>query len=221
MKIFKCVFACLLGSAVMLPVSTVHAQAKNKAKIVCWNDNAGVRYCGDRVPPEFAKKERNIYDAQGRVVQVKEREKTEEELVQEAEQKRLVKVEQEKVEEQARYDRYLIQAYQTVADLERTRDERLRAVRGRLLLAEKSVDEIEVALNGLRDRRSETQREFGTTPQRLLQQIEEFENNLIDALRARQRSRESVKAVEEEFARDIDRYKQLKAASNQQRRPAS
>ena len=37
------------------------------AGIVCWDEADGRRACGDRVPPEYARRERQVYDKTGRV----------------------------------------------------------------------------------------------------------------------------------------------------------
>src|SRR3546814_4544232 len=48
--------------------------------VQCWTDNQGHRACGDTVPPQYAKQQREVFDEQGRVRQVKPREKTEAEV---------------------------------------------------------------------------------------------------------------------------------------------
>ena len=65
----------------MLAVPAVHA-----GKLACWTDDKGQKACGDRVPPQYAKKERQVLDGHGRVIQTQSREKTPEEIA-EARQK--------------------------------------------------------------------------------------------------------------------------------------
>ncbi len=63
-----------LGTPAALAVQTV---AK---RVQCWTDERGQRACGDAVPPQYVRRERQVFDDQGRVRQIKPREKTVEEV---------------------------------------------------------------------------------------------------------------------------------------------
>lgn len=119
------------------------------AGIVCWTDNDGRRACGDRVPPEYAKSQRQILNPQGQVVETRTRELSEAERAQQAESARALAQAQKQQAEQAAYDRFLLQGYNDVAELERARDERLATLDQRRALALSNVARGDEALAGL------------------------------------------------------------------------
>jgi hypothetical protein len=41
------------------------------ARIQCWTDDQGHRACGNAVPTQYANKEREVFNARGRVVETK------------------------------------------------------------------------------------------------------------------------------------------------------
>jgi chromosome segregation ATPase len=173
--------------------------------IVCWTDDKGQRACGDRVPPEYARKERQVLNERGMVVDTKPREKTPEEIA-DAERKAQQEREAKRAAEaQAAYDRFLRQTYTSVADIEQARDSRLAALDARLQLAEKALSDSEAALTDLRARSEEDAEDAD----KLARQIRTFEasrdsnGNAVASLR---KEREELVAS---YRRDIARYREL------------
>lgn len=173
--------------------------------IVCWTDDKGQRACGDRVPPEYARKERQVFNERGMVVDTKPREKTPEEIA-DAERKAQQEREAKRAAEaQAAYDRFLRQTYTSVAEIETARDSRLAALDARLQLAEKALSDSEAALTDLRSRSEEDAEDAD----KLARQIRAFEasrdsnGNAVASLR---KEREELAAS---YRRDIARYREL------------
>ena len=80
-------------------------------KVYRWVDENGQIHYGDRIPPRYAKTERAEINERGVVVDVKEREKTVEEVAAAQAAADAAALEVKRAEEQARYDRYLLSSY--------------------------------------------------------------------------------------------------------------
>lgn len=194
------VMAALLGSGAVL------AQAKAKTKVVCWNDDKGHKMCGDRVPPEYAKQKREVMNERGIVVETKAREKTAEERAADA-----LKVEEaKKAAEQAKYDKYLMQTYQNVSDLEAVRKERVTALEGRLGLAEKAVGETRNSVKTLHERVEALKKKQKEPDKGLAKQVKEYDKALLENLAAVEALKAERQKTITKFDTDIARFKELR-----------
>lgn len=181
-----------------------------EAKLVCWTDDKGQKACGDRVPPQYAKKDREVLDAQGRVVKKQERQKTAEEVAKAEAEAAAARAEKERLEKQTKYDKYLLQTFGSIAELEGVRDNRVRTLDGRITIAEKAVTDNEAALASLKDRAAKA-RESGKEPDaKLLKSIGEFEASLVDNLKGVASLKKEREDIQAKFADDIQRYKGLR-----------
>lgn len=170
--------------------------------IVCWSDDRGVRVCGDHVPPEYARKTRQIYDQNGVLIQTLPGELTAEERAAEERKAREAKLQQE----QAAHDSFLLQSYRSVADLEAERDNRLASLETRLQLAEKAVADGAAVLNEL-NARADAERDDGNDPEpALLRQIRSYEASQADNLNVVADLRGKRDALSAQYERDIQRY---------------
>ena len=126
--------------------------ATAQQKLYRWVDDEGVVHYGDRVPPEYAERDRDILNDQGVAVGYEEGVITEEER---AEQARLAAIEEAERQvrvEAARRDRVLLETYLSVAEIEQLRDRRLE-------LLESQIKVTEQYLNNLRKRLLRLQQE--------------------------------------------------------------
>ena len=140
--------AILLG-ALMLALCAAPAVAQKQGrKVQCWTDDKGQRMCGDRVPPEYADKERKVINQKGYVVETKKGARTPEEI---AEDERKNK-EAEDAKKRAEYDRALQQTYRNVKDIEMMRDERLASLDSRIRITETNLTDTEKVLEDLKGR---------------------------------------------------------------------
>lgn len=199
--------------AMLLSAAMLAASGPASAKIVCWTDDKGRRACGDKVPPQYAKKERKLYDSRGRVIDTQERQRTRDEV--EAEQARLraAKAEETQAAEQARYDRFLVQNYETVDDLIRARDDRLAMIDSRLSLAEKNKREFGAQMEKLQANARPLEQAGKPIPDKLARQLLKFSESHADAAESVRTLTDERKRVESDFNRDIARYRKVKAES--------
>lgn len=215
----------LLAAVVPSPAPAQSKPGLEKRKLVCWTDEHGHRACGDSVPPQYAKSERQVLNERGLVIETRPREKTPEERASEEREAQAIAAEKKRLQEQAAYDRYLLQAYGDIADMERARDERLVTLDGRIRMAEQAVADNEKTLAELRKRvdaaKARAAEKQAAAPDedepapkavnaRLAQQVHDFENTLADNLRAVRSLKTERSNTEAKFAKDIERYRALR-----------
>jgi hypothetical protein len=197
----------LFGLLLSVVACAAHAQSVPK-KFQCWTDEKGQRACGDRVPPQYAKEQRQVFDSQGRVIETRERQKTPEEIA-EAERQAAEAAEVKRQQEaEAAYDRFLRDSYSSVKDLERARNERLATLDGRSNLARQAVEGDEKSKAQLQSR-IELQTKNGKPVEDLQKQMRAVDKTLREnraGIEQMQKDRERVCA---EFLRDILRYQEL------------
>lgn len=185
-----------------------------------WVDKNGVTHYGDSVPAEFARKERHVLNEQGVTVKKLEREKTEEELAQEAIYAAQMQAEAEAAERQRERDRILLDTYLSVEEIAMLRDRRLLAI-------EAQVGVIRQYLGNLQERwedlETETRKfnfpynedsELPPLPEDLAQLIIHTERAMAEHMQTVQTLRHEQDQIKTEFAADAERFKQLKAQSN-------
>lgn len=211
----------LLLTLLLIPLSA-QAATKNKApsggpvaKLQCWTDNKGVRSCGDRVPPEYAKDEREVLNQQGIVVSTKSRQKTDAEIAEEQRKAEAASAEKKRFEEQAAYDKYMLQTFDSVTQMNAVRETRVVTLDGRLRLAEKSVGDTENSLKGLKERANTLKQAGKPVDPRLAKQIAEFETSLVDTLKSIAQLKTEREQTALKFDNDVERYKKLRAGEIQ------
>lgn len=195
----------LLATALLTGAASAAAQPASKP-LFRWVDESGQVHYGDKVPAKDAKQGRQTINSRGTVTKVVPRELKGAEL---AEAQARVAADKAAADARAQrivYDKYLLQSFASVADLQAARDERLAALDARLTMAQNAVIENEKTLADLRDRVVEKRPD-----PKLKAQIESFENSLIDNLQATRKLRDERAAAAVKYAADIERFKGLRA----------
>lgn len=195
--------AVLAGAAAILPVQ---ADTPGRLGIVCWNDDRGQRVCGDHVSPEYARKQREIYDSRGVLVQTLKAEETPEQRAEDERKQR----EALRLQQQQQNDTFMLQTYRNVADLKAVRDSRLQSLDTRIELAQTAVDKGAASLKDLQDR-VEADRSAGKEDNpELLGQVKSFENSQTENVRALAQLKQDRENAATQFERDILRFQQLR-----------
>jgi hypothetical protein len=179
------------------------------AEMYKWVDKDGVTRYGDRIPPEYAKQEREVLNKQGQTVKILEQEKTAAELAEEARQAELKK----QAAEQARRDRVLLDLYGSEADLHRARDEQLANLDGNIRITEMALENTRKDLDVRKKREAELTSQKKPIPPDLERQIKELSarvENDEKALASRQAQRAAIAA---RFERDIIKWRELRGVT--------
>ena len=199
----------LVVAAVALP-STASAQRLYK-----WTDDKGVVHYTDKIPPEYANRDRNLLNDQAVAVGFEEGEITEAERAVIAEREAKAEREQAARAEIARHDRMLLETYLSVADIEDLRDRRLE-------LLESQIKVTELYLGNLRKKLVELQSEASNykpyaaregapqIPENLALDISRTTSSIVVYELALARTRSDQQTLRDTFNKDIERFRELK-----------
>ncbi|MGH8284381.1 MAG: DUF4124 domain-containing protein [Steroidobacteraceae bacterium] len=173
-----------------------------------WVDEKGVVHYGDRVPPQYAEKERAILNGQGVEIGRVGAQRTPE---QQAEYAR-----QQQQERRAReHDAFLLTTYTSVKDIESLRDARLDQIRGQRLAAEAYVESLQGRLSSLQARAMSfkpysPRPEARPMPDDLAEDLVRTANEVRTQNNSLAEKNEEEASVRSRFQADIDRYRQLR-----------
>ncbi len=185
------------------------AHAADRGVTYKWVDENGVVHYGDRVPPQYAKKETSVLNKQGVEVARTEAQKSPEEIAEEARA-------QEAIIRQRQHDAFLLTTYTSVKDIEALRDERLGQISGQRRAAEAYVEGLQGRLSALQSRALNF-KPYNDKPtaRRMPDDLAEDMMRTLNEVRS-QKNALAAKDVEEnalrtQFQADIDRYRELHA----------
>jgi len=198
-----------------LPSLTAAQHGGTEAKLYRWVDDKGEVHYTDRIPAEYANRDRNVLNKEGVRVGFEEGEITPEERA-EAERKaaEAATVAARKAEV-ARRDRMLLETYGSVSDIEDLRDRRLE-------LLESQIKVTELYLANLRKRLVSLQDEAGNyKPYTARENAPQIPENLqLDITRTAAsinvyeqtlaRTRSDQQTLRATFDNDVRRFKELK-----------
>jgi Domain of unknown function (DUF4124) len=174
-----------------------------------WIDENGEIQYGDRVPPQYATKERSVIDDQGRTVKVYEAAKSPEEK---AAAQALVKqqaAEKKLTDQQAVHDHSLLSTYSSEEDMLMARDGKVASVETLIQLTKSRLDSMEKRLNELTNDAAEFERSGKKLPEGLVDQMKNLKDQIQhneDFLKAKQKEKELIAS---KFDEDIKRYREL------------
>jgi hypothetical protein len=202
--------ALLLTASLTLPAATFA-----QGRLYRWVDDKGAVHYGDRVPPEYANRDRDVLNDQGVAVSREQGELTDGEKTAMRQKEAETAREREARAEVARRDRMLLETYLSVADIEALRDERLE-------LLEAQIGVTELYLDGLRQNLAsldtETKRyaphsnreNAPPVPADLTAEIASTESSITLYEDNLARTRDELVRVRTSFDADIARFRQLK-----------
>ena len=180
-----------------------------------WVDNEGVVHYGDRVPPEFADRDRDVLNEQAVTVGFEEGEVTPEERAEKARQDALVAEAQRIRDTEAQRDRILLETYLTVTDIEDLRDRRLELISSQIRVTE-------LYLTNLRKRQTALEREArpyrpysdeedaAPVPEDLALEMRRTQASIALYEQTLERTRTEQAAMRAAFDLDIERFKEIK-----------
>ncbi len=200
------------GAAAALLAPGAYAQSSQPKGSIAyrWVDEQGVTHYGDRVPPQYAERERTLLNSQGVEVGRTEAPKTPEQIAAQERQ-------QQEVLRQKQHDSFLVSTYTSVKDIEALRDARLDQLRGQRNAAEQYVENLHARLAALQTRalnfrpysaRQDAARMPDDLAEDLVRTLKEMRTQ-TDTLTAKNQEEAAVKA---QFDADIERYRTLRAA---------
>lgn len=207
--------------AMALPGAAMAGNPKNSArdtKTYRWVDEDGVVHFGDHVPAEYADTKRQILNDYGIPVANQDGAKTAEQLAAEKAAAKKAAEERQNAIRAARRDQVLLDTYLSVDEIEALRDRRLE-------LIDTQIKVTENYLQGLRDILQKLQTEasgfkpYSTDPnappidERLARELSNTMDSIILYEKNLATTRDRKTDVIGQFASDITRFQELKAAT--------
>lgn len=202
-------------AALALP-SLGAAQTKaHPGKLYRWTDEKGVVHYGDRIPPEYAKEERNVLNSQGLKVGFEEGELSPERRAELERQKAEAEQERLKREEAQRHDQMLLDTYLSVADIEDLRDRRIELLESQIKVTELYLSNLRKRLVTLQEEASSykpyTTREGAPQiPENLSVDISRTAHSINLYEQTLSQTRTVQETLRGSFESDIRRFKQIK-----------
>ena len=191
-------------------VSILISQPVMAAKFKCWTNNEGVKECGSYVPPEYSQKRIETRSDQGRVVEVKDRAKTEAELAEIERLAKLKEIEDAKIAEQKKQDDILLKTFSNERDINMLRDSKIRVIEGILTVTNSNNKALKKKLEKLQKRAANAERRGKKPPENVLADIKAIENRLKKNKLSIESKRAEQKVIREKFAKDLQHFKELK-----------
>ena len=191
-------------------VSILISQPVMAAKFKCWTNNEGVKECGSYVPPEYSQKRIETRSDQGRVVEVKERAKTEAELAEIERLAKLKAIEDAKIAEQKKQDDILLKTFSNERDINMLRDSKIRVIEGILTVTNSNNKALKKKLEKLQKRAANAERRGKKPPKNVVADIKAIENRLKKNKLSIESKRAEQKVIREKFAKDLQHFKELK-----------
>jgi hypothetical protein len=176
-----------------------------------WVDDKNVTHYGDRVPPEYAKRERTVLNDQAVEVGRLEAQKTPEQLADLERRDKLARAQKE-------HDQFLLTTYTSVRDIEALRDQRLQQLADQRASMENYVASLDERLNQLQLRAQVFRPYNGSSGAR--QMPDKLAEDLIRTINEVRRQRATLDdrrdeeiALRARFQSDIDRFRLLRTGT--------
>jgi len=181
-----------------------------EAELKKWIDKDGQVHYGDKIPTQYLRKEHQIINREGVVVENVPAAKTEEQLIQEKRQQRIDKIKAEKKRQQDFKDRVLLDTYTTERDLMKARNERLSTFTSLIDLTGTIIKSNEEQLERLLKRKAEFERFQKDLPVHMKAQEDILRQQIIDNKGYVKDQKKERKKIEVKFQKDLQRFLYLK-----------
>lgn len=180
------------------------------AKLYKWVDEDGHTHYSDKVPPSEAKRARSELDQHGVTVDRVDAAKTQEQLLQEAEEARLRKEQERLAERQRQADRVLLRTFRTEEDILMTRDGQIQSVDTYIRVTQASIKRLKSTLSDMQENAAKLELSGQTVSKRYLKDIETKRQALKDAYQSIIDRETEKNRIRQSFAKDLQRFRELK-----------
>lgn len=184
-------------------------QGSTTQKMYRYKNKDGVVVIKDHLPPDVASKGYDIVDIYGNLIRRVPPAKTPEQIRKEKELAKLAEIERKKIEEQLRRDNELLRQYTTVRDLERARDNMIKAVMVDMDIRRANIQRIRRDLEKMQSKAADFERRGVPVPKALQDNIERALRQIAEGEVHLERKNAEIARIREEFARDIARFEEL------------
>jgi hypothetical protein len=191
--------------------AVAESKSPQQKQVYRWVDDRGQVHYGNAVPPEYARTDRERMNRQGVVVDKIQGDITEAEAREQAEAQRRLK----EAAERRQRDNVLLQSYPSVAEIELVRDRRVELLDSQILVQRQYIGELEKKLTRLlvqSNNFAPRNRKPGAKPlpENLAEDIKRTGAGIRTANGNLQTTQSERQKLLDQFATDIQRFKELK-----------
>lgn len=204
---------CLLPALCLAWAGPVLAEAKgsNQKKVYRWVDDKGQVHYGNAVPPEYARTDREVVNRHGVAVKKIEGDITEAEAREQAETARRLK----EAAARRQRDNVLMQSYLSVAEIEMLRDRRVDILDSQISVQGQYIEDLEKKLTKLLVQSNNfapknKKPNAKPLPENMAEDIKRTGSDIRTANANLERTRLERQKLLDQFAADIQRFKELK-----------
>jgi hypothetical protein len=202
----------LVVAAIALPSTS---SAQREQRLYKWTDADGVVHYGDKVPPEYADRDRDVLNDQGVPIGFEEGEVTEAERAVAEQHAAVAEKDRQARATVARRDRMLLETYLSVADIEELRNRRLELLESQIKVTELYLNNLRKRLVGLQAEAGKfkpytTREEAPQIPEDLALDISRTTGLISLYEQTLSRTRADQAELRNSFDNDIARFRELK-----------
>lgn len=199
----------------LLTVAVLSASVASAQRLYRWVDADGNVHYGDRIPPEYADRDRTVLNSHGVAVDREEGAITDTERAALDRQREQEAAEREARAEIARRDRMLLETYLSIADIENLRDSRVEMLESQVTVTEIYLSDLTERLEKLRADAARykpysDREDAPELPAELARDIASTEASIGSYQQTIERTRDEQLKLKSQFDSDIERFKELK-----------
>ena len=204
-----------VGAILLVVAAIVLPSIGSAQKTYKWTDEHGNVHYGDKVPPEYAARDRTLLNNQGVQVGSEEGEITPEEAAAKKAREDAAEADRKAKEEIARHDRMLLETYISVGDIEDLRNRRLELLESQIKLTDVYLGNLRKKLVDLQADASNfkpysTKEGAPQIPENLALDMSQTTAAIARYEQTLARTRADQAALKRSFDDDITRFRELK-----------
>lgn len=175
------------------------------AKFKCWTNDEGVKECGTYVPPEYSQKRIETRGDSGRVVEIKERAKTKEEIIEAKRLAKIKKIEDDKIAEQNKKNAILLKTFSRELDITLLRDSKINVLEGIIKVTNDNNHALNKKLQKLKARSAKKPSKHDA------EDIQKIESRIAKNNASIAAKRKIQEDIRQKFEKDLQRFRALKS----------
>ncbi len=196
---------------VSLVFTALLTQPVQAGKFKCWTNSEGVKECGSFVPPEYSQQRIETRNNSGRVIEIKERAKTKEELAEIARLEELKKIEEAKRAEQKKKDDILLKTFTRERDINMLRDSKVSVIEGIITVTKSNNKALGKKLKKLQKRAANVERRGKKPPKALVDEINSIQRQIARNKASIKEKRAEQAEIREKYSKTLERFRYLKS----------
>jgi Domain of unknown function (DUF4124) len=184
-----------------------------------WTDDKGVVHYGDDVPPQYSDQDQTVLNSRGIAVGAVKGKRTAEQLASEAAAREAEERARRDVANARQRDQILLATYLSVEEIESLRDRRSEILDGQTRAIGQYIDQLRVRQNELEGQVQHfkpysSARNAPVLPAGLAADLVRTTNDIALQTRTLKAKRRELQAMQQNFADDIARFRELKRAGS-------